>query len=92
MAPSPLPLLFTQVFVDLYHALPTPDVTTVDAMLDALETGHGEPEMRNIVQIADHTLYATPRIYAETAIYRITWTYDDRNRPTAITCITVAEI
>ena len=90
--PGPLPALFTQVFSELYDALPASDTEAVDAMLDALEREHGDPHMRNIVRIGTETLFATPRIYAATDVYRITWTYDDREHPTAVACITVAAV
>ncbi|GBE22898.1 hypothetical protein BMS3Bbin01_02275 [bacterium BMS3Bbin01] len=92
MAMRPLAAMFTEVFNDLYGNLPAADVPKVDAMLDRLEKEHAHPEMRNVIRVANTTLFATPRIYAPTAIYRINWCYDGSDPPTAIVCITVAEI
>lgn len=78
-----LTLLFTSFFADLYHDLPASDVK-VDEMLDRLEIDHHRPEMRAMIQVGDTRLFATPRIYAATAC-RITWCYDNRDTPTAIT-------
>lgn len=85
-------LRFTEVFADLYESLPLGDVEAVDRMLDELERRHDQPEMRNAIRVGDHTLFATPRIGARGGLYRITWQYDDRDRPSAIICLTVADI
>jgi len=92
MAIQPLEAMFTEVFNDLYGNLPAADAPKVDAMLDRLEEEHARPEMRNVIRVGNETLFATPRIYASTAIYRITWCYDAGDPPAAIVCITVAEI
>jgi hypothetical protein len=92
VAGIPLPLLFTDVFAERYHALDDRDAQAVDDMLDRLEVGHGDPEMRDIVRVGSESLYATPRIYTTSTVLRITWQYDDRRHPTAVACITVAEI
>jgi len=87
-----LPALFTEIFSELYGALPASDKEAVDAMLDDLEHRHGDPHMRNIVRVGTETPFTTPRIYAATDVYRITWIYDDRDQPAAIACITVAAV
>ena len=87
-----LPIQFTDTFAALFAALPHQDVAAVDSMLDELECGHDQPQMRGILRIGAHTLFATPRIHAPGAIYRVTWRYDDRDDPTAIVCITVAGV
>jgi hypothetical protein len=87
-----LPLEFTQTFVESYDAVPEPDVEAVNRMLDDLEERHDQPEMRNVIHIGPAVLFATPRIYAPDSVYRITWRYDDRDRPSAIACITVASL
>ena len=87
-----LPLELTRAFVESYDAVPEPDVEAVNRMLDDLEERHDQPEMRNIIHIGLAVLFATPRIYAPGSVYRITWCYDNRNRPSAIACITVASL
>lgn len=87
-----LPLVFTETFVASYDAVPGPDVAAVNRMLDGLEERHGQPEMRNVIHVGAAVLFATPRVYAPRGVYRITWCYDDRERPTAVACITVAAI
>lgn len=87
-----LPAVFTDAFADLYRKLPRRDVGHVDLMLDRLEEEHGTAEMRTILKVGQLSIYATPRIHAPSALYRITWLYDNRDDPTAIVCVTVAEI
>jgi len=87
-----LRLKFTPTFVDSYNAVPEADVEAVNRMLDDLEERHDQPEMRSIIHVGSAVLFATPRIYAPHGVYRITWCYDDRERPSAIACITVASL
>ena len=87
-----LPLVFTEAFIASYDAVPGPDVAAINRMLDDLEERHGQPEMRNVIHVGAAVLFATPRVYASRGVYRLTWCYDDRDRPTAIACITVASI
>jgi len=87
-----LPLEFTPTFVESYDAVPDPDVEAVNRMLDDLEQRHDQPEMRSIIHIGSAVLFATPRIYAPRSVYRITWCYDNHDRPSAIACITVASL
>lgn len=61
-------------------------------MLDRLEQEHDTAEMRTILKVGQLSIYATPRIHAPSAVYRITWLYDNRDDPKAIVCVTVAEI
>jgi hypothetical protein len=83
---------FTHTFVENYEAVPQSDLPGVNQMLDRLERHHARPEMRHILRIGDVSVFATPRIHAPGGVYRITWRYDDRDRPTVIVCITVASI
>ena len=87
-----LPSVFTETFARLYEDLPARDVPDVDEMLDRLEENHAKAEMRTIINLGAHSVFATPRVYAPGGVYRITWIYDDRGTPTAITCVTVASI
>jgi hypothetical protein len=87
-----LPLVFTDTFVASYDAIPAADVAAVNRALDELEEQHDQPGMRNVIHVGTAVLFATPRIYAPEGVYRITWCYDDRNRPTAVACITVASV
>lgn len=87
-----LPLVFTEAFIASYDAVPEPDVAAVNRMLDDLEERHGQPEMRNVIHVGAAVLFATPRVLAPRGVYRITWCYDDRERPTAVACLTVASI
>lgn len=83
---------FTPTFVENYEAVPRSDLAVVNEMLDRLEQQHGRPEMRHVLRIGEVSLFATPRIHAPEGVYRITWLYDDRDRPTIIVCVTVASI
>ena len=87
-----LPLQFTVTFVASYEALPDEDLPSVDAMLDRLETRHDQPEIRSMIVIGEHSLFATPRIHGGRHLYRVTWRYDARREPSVIVCITVASI
>lgn len=83
---------FTHSFVENYEAVPQSDLSAVNQMLDRLEHDHDRPEMRHMLRVGEVSLLATPRIQAPGGVYRITWRYDDRDRPTIIVCITVASI
>jgi len=72
--------------------LPEADLETVNRVLDDLEQRHDQSEMRNVIHIGSAVLFATPRIYAPGGGCRITWRHDDRDQPSAITCITVASV
>lgn len=87
-----IPVLTTEPFTDAYLAVPHRDLPAVNGMMERLGSEHDTAEMRSIVKVGSLSLYATPRIDAPTAIYRITWMYDSRDRPTAVHCITIAEI
>ena len=87
-----LSIEFTVTFAELYRSLPPGDVAAVDRMLDELEARHDQPHLRAIIRVGEHSLFATPRISAPRGLYRITWTYDRRDSPTAIVCLTVARI
>lgn len=88
----PLALVFTETFAALYDGLPMRDVAAVDRMLDELERHHEQPHLRGVIRVGEHSLFVTPRIHAPGGLYRITWCYDDRRQPTAVVCLTVAEI
>lgn len=87
-----LPLLFTATFSGLYERLAARDLPEVSAVLDFLEEGHGRPEMRNVVHVGEAVLFATRRIHSPGGVYRITWQYDNQERPTALVCFTVASV
>ena len=89
---SALPTVFTDPFALAYRALTESDVASVDDMLDRLEQEHATAVMRGQIRIGEHTLFTTPRIYADEGVYRITWYYDDRRSPTAIMCVSVASV
>jgi hypothetical protein len=87
-----LPLEFTRAFAESYDALPEPDVEAVNRVLDDLEQRHDQPETRNVIHIGSAVLFATPKIYAPSGVYRINWCYDDPDQPSAVACITVASV
>ena len=87
-----LSLRFTDVFAEMYDRIPDEDVAAVDDMLDNLELQHGDPHMRAMIRVGDVSLFATPRIRAQSCLYRITWQYDDRRDPTSILCVTLAGV
>ena len=91
MLDLPVDLEFTPEFEALYGALPPRDVARVDEMLDRLEVHHARPEMRGILRVGAHTLFHTPRIYAPSAVYRVTWVYHPTEEGVAV-CVTVAEV
>lgn len=89
---NPLPSLWTETFARLYNALSSRDARVIDELVDALEVDHAAGHMRNVIHIGDTFVYATQRAYAPGGVYRVTWQYDDSDAPTALVCITVAEI
>jgi hypothetical protein len=91
VAAAPLPVLLTELFVDLYSRLPEVDRPAFDAMIDRLASEHDGSRLRGIFR-GDTILFATPRTYAPSAVYRLTWVYDDRRSPTAVVCLTLAEV
>ena len=61
-------------------------------MLDRLEERHDQAEMRQVIHVGSAILFATPRIYAPDGLYRVTWCYDDPDKPGSIVCITLASV
>lgn len=83
-------LSYSQFFADSYHKMPPKAQDLIQLMLDRLATEHLLPHMRNMVRVADTTLYATPRYKMLDGDYRILWQYASDHK-LSIVCMTLAD-
>lgn len=67
------------------------DTRSANTGLDELEEGHDQPEMGNVIHVGTAVLFATRRIYAPAGLPHHL-AVDNRERPTALVCITVASV